>query len=113
MAKREIPQDVLDAFCAKVEAEYYGIGMPEAEFIANMGKYKLSVDTSGQKYARIVSTSWSSRSSYGFIVLTDDDPKFKFGDILKAASWKAPAKNFARGNIFDPKSYAHFYWTGL
>jgi hypothetical protein len=27
------------------------------------------------------------------------DNKFKLGDILKSASWKAPARNFERGNV--------------
>lgn len=49
----------------------------------------------GVRYARIVTrdTGHGGRSAWGFVDLTN-------GDILKAASWKAPAKH-ARGNIFD------------
>lgn len=54
----------------------------------------------GRKFVKIV----ADRSCFGFIVINDDG-KFKSGDILKAASWAAPAKNFARGNIFNIDSY--------
>ena len=37
-------------------------------------------------------------------------PMFKKGDILKAASWSAPAKNRARGNILEG-NYP-IQWTG-
>ena len=50
-----------------------------------------------------------SRSSHSFIVLKSD--KFQYGDILKSASWKAPAKNFARGNVLK-KDYGTISWCG-
>ena len=45
----------------------------------------------GRRYAKLVTTSLS-RSVFCFVDLDN-------GDILKAATWKAPAKH-ARGNIF-------------
>ena len=59
-------------------------------------KSNLSVKM-GAKYIKLV----SGNSAIGFIVNTDNDNKFKYGDLLKASSWNAPARNFARGNIFD------------
>jgi hypothetical protein len=60
----------------------------------------------GSKYIKVI----TENSVHSFIVRNKTD-KFKPGDILKAASWKAPAKNFARGNIFD-KTFDRIRWTG-
>jgi len=51
--------------------------------------------TTGPKYIRVydVNMDGEARSVYCFIDRTN-------GDVLKAASWKIPAKH-ARGNIFD------------
>ena len=65
----------------------------------------------GRKFIKVVKTSWGSRSVHSFICIQPHG-KFQFGDILKAAGWAAPAKNFARGNVLDPKSYANHKWTG-
>jgi hypothetical protein len=43
------------------------------------------------------------------ISYTIGDELFQDGDILKAASWAAPARNFPRGNVF--KEY-RVSWTG-
>ena len=51
----------------------------------------------GKKYVKVITKG----SVHSFIVNVHDDPNFKFGDILKAASWSTPARNFARGNIFE------------
>ncbi len=48
---------------------------------------------------------------WGFIVKTDTDKKFRKGDILKAASWAAPARNKARGNILEG-DFSWVRWTG-
>jgi hypothetical protein len=41
-----------------------------------------------------------------------DDKKFKFGDILKSASWRAPARNFARANVLK-RDYSNIRWCGV
>ena len=56
----------------------------------------------------------NSRSSHSFVCVTEYKGKkntFVPGDILKSASWKAPAKNFARGNVFT-KEYGTIAWCG-
>lgn len=58
----------------------------------------------GRKYIKVI----SGGSAWGFIV-KGEDKKFQTGDILKAASWSAPARNAARGNIFDDYT---IHWTG-
>lgn len=58
----------------------------------------------GKKYYKVI----GHRSVHSFIV-KQDDAKFRKGDILKAASWAAPATNFARGNILED---FEIRWTG-
>ena len=65
----------------------------------------------GRKFIKVVKTSWGSRSVHSFICIQPHG-KFQFGDILKAASWAAPAKNFARGNVLELSSYNNHRWTG-
>lgn len=47
----------------------------------------------GRRYVRIVSTGSGHRVAWAFVDTTN-------GDVLKVATWKAPAKH-ARGNIYD------------
>ena len=57
----------------------------------------------GSKYIKIM----HGNTVWGFV--NKGNPDFEAGDILKAASWRAPALNKARGNIFGRYSVA---WTG-
>jgi len=52
----------------------------------------------GQKYVRIVrERSPNDRSAFGFIDTSN-------GDLLKAESWKKPARH-ARGNLYDASTW--------
>ena len=48
----------------------------------------------GNKYARVVHQNGVQRSVHTFVNMIN-------GDILKSGSWKAPAPNGVRGNIFE------------
>ncbi len=80
------------------------------QFGAIDGKYDVWFER-GRKFIKVVKSSWGSRSVHSFICIQPHG-KFQFGDILKAASWAAPAKNFARGNVLNTNSYNNHRWTG-
>ena len=67
-----------------------------------------------RRYWKITGTngSGSQVSVKGFIVKFGDK-KFREGDMLKAAGWAAPARNFARGNVFDGTGLNNARWTGI
>ena len=59
----------------------------------------------GQKFIKI-----TNNNGVKAFVVKADGGRFKMGDILKPASWRAPAKNRARGNVLEG-NYA-IQWTG-
>ena len=59
----------------------------------------------GKKFIKIVHDT----GVFAF-VMKEDSGRFKKGDILKAASWRAPALNSPRGNVLTG-NYA-IQWTG-
>jgi len=68
----------------------------------------------GGKFAKIFhkSTKWDKEfgAVWGFVALKDDPTKnIKLGDLLRAASYNAPAKH-ARGNILN--NSGRYDWTG-
>ena len=68
--------------------------------------------TEGSRYFKIISDKRNSRSVCGFIAKAGDK-KFREGDMLKAAGWNAPARNFARGNVLDGTGVSNVRWTGI
>jgi len=105
----------LDRYVAHIKADYAGWHRPRGndhirdemvrEFDAGVS-YEVS-----RKFVKVITGQAGGNTSvHSFIVLADDG-KFKRGDILKAASWKAPAKNFARGNVLAG-NLKNVRWTG-
>lgn len=74
----------------------------------------------GPNYIKLIKTDWTLKSGgqnsgsvNGFIV-KKATKGFVEGDMLKAASYKAPATNFKRGNVFtDAKNTNIARWTGI
>ena len=64
----------------------------------------------GRKFIKVV----EGTRVWGFVAKVDGThkgvPMLK-GDILKAATWRAPAKH-SRGSIFDSEMHKSFSWTG-
>jgi hypothetical protein len=74
------------------------------EFVSNVRAQE------GKKFVKVTTSNGSGSSAHSFIVKKTEG-KFVEGDILMAASWSAPAKNFARGNILE-KTFGRVSWTG-
>lgn len=64
-----------------------------------------------RKFVKVITGQAGGNTSVHSFIMLEDDGKFKRGDILKAASWRAPAKNFARGNVLD-LTFDRVRWTG-
>lgn len=93
------------------------IGLKDV-IVADYAKFLKDIDCSedkfgvefdeGKKYVKVVSISGGgSRSTFCFVEKEN-------GNIWRAASWKAPARNFVRGNVYDQASYIdRVRWTGV
>tara|TARA_B100000674_G_C37375086_1_gene704850 strand:+ start:40 stop:429 length:390 start_codon:yes stop_codon:yes gene_type:complete len=111
MIKVEPAQNIEDGIQNLINAsnEDYAKDMDNKNMIE---EFKNSwVVKSGQKFIKIV----AKKSVHSFIVKEDmftpgGQPKFKKGDVLKAASWSKPALNQPRGNVLEG-NYP-IQWTG-
>lgn len=86
-----------------------GANLDTDRLLETIGNFHSGLEIAeGRNYYKIIRND-TQRSVWGFIV-KNDGPKFRAGDILKAAGWKAPATNAARGNIID--GGYDIRWTG-
>jgi O-glycosyl hydrolase len=105
----------IQKYLAHVKADYAGWHRPRGndhirdEMVREFDK-GISYEIHRKFIKVITGQAGGNTSVHSFIVLADDG-KFKRGDILMAASWKAPAKNFARGNVLSGK-LDRVRWTG-
>ena len=68
----------------------------------------------GQKYIKVVHAKMGGQHSVHSFIVKKATKKFAVGDVLKAASWKAPATNFARASVFDTDSFVgRIRWSGI
>ena len=106
-------QEAISKYLEAVKADYakfYETSSSSKEYIEQrIAEFNAGLKVEyGSKFIRVIT---QDRSAHSFIALRDEG-KFKAGDILKAASWRAPAKNFARGNIFAGK-FDRISWAGV
>lgn len=66
----------------------------------------------GRNYVKIISSRHGGNSTVHSFVVIKPTKGFEIGDVLKAASWAAPATNYKRGNVFELESLPGITWTG-
>jgi hypothetical protein len=113
--ERDTMNNEMNALIANIKNDYLnwtmgcalkGILSDTNKMMIEMFNEKITYKT-GSKYIKVFS---EGGSVWGFVVNTDNDKKFRKGDILKAAGYAAPARNAPRGNIIDG-GYT-IRWTG-
>ena len=122
LTREEQIQKLSDQWAAGQKAKMHDLAVALINYknaiLADYAKFLKEIDGSvdkfgvefeyGSKYVKIVTISGGgSRSVHSFVEKSD-------GNIWRAASWKAPARNFVRGNVYITSSYEkRVQWTGI
>ena len=101
-ALNELHRAIVDDYARRSERSEYHNPEKVVEFAEGISFEE------GRKYIKVVKKLGQQSMVWGFIV-KGEDRVFRKGDILKAAGWSAPARNAARGNIFEDYDIR---WTG-
>ena len=81
------------------------VNVTESTIVDHSVEFKI-----GNKYVKVSFKPWSSKNSIKKYVHSFIDKST--GDIWKAATYKAPTKNFPRGNVLN-NDYPTLSWTGI
>lgn len=118
MPQLNIDYRLLDAFAKAIKDDYASWKQPregETEIQKQVREQmvaEFTVDYEiGSTYIKFVKGSAGGGRSVHSFVVNKPTKGFQIGDVLKAASWKAPATNFARGKI-DALAPNLTRWTG-
>jgi len=111
MAKLNVPVEFLDDYLDFIKSDYimwFGDRAKQGVVRDMIDNFRANVGFEvGPKYVKVITNG----SVHSFIVNKAD--KFPLGTILKSASWKAPATNFARANLLDRNTWTNrIRWTG-
>ena len=96
-----------------IKADYLAWQGDRAGVLTDINKKMIAEFDEGLSYktgSKYIKITRERGGVWGFVVNIDNDKKFKKGDILKAAGYAAPARNFARGNILAGGYKVN--WTG-
>ena len=113
MAKINVPAEFLTDYANYVKTDYikwWGKRGDENHVQKMIDEFVITFEP-GSSYIKVVKEGKHQRSVHSFIV--NKAGKFPLGTILKSASWKAPATNFARGNLLDRQTWNRVTWTGV
>jgi len=111
--QRDIMNNEMATLIESIKADYLAWQGDRAGVLTDINKKMIAEFDEGLSYktgSKYIKITKERGGVWGFVVNTDNDKKFKKGDILKAAGYAAPARNFARGNILAGGYTVR--WTG-
>ena len=111
--QRDIMNNEMATLIESIKADYLAWQGDRAGVLTDINKKMIAEFDEGLSYktgSKYIKITRERGGVWGFVVNIDNDKKFKKGDILKAAGYAAPARNFARGNILAGGYKVN--WTG-
>ena len=111
--QRDIMNNEMATLIESIKADYLAWQGDRAGVLTDINKKMIAEFDEGLSYktgSKYIKITRERGGVWGFVVNIDNDKKFKKGDILKAAGYAAPARNFARGNILAGGYTVR--WTG-
>ena len=113
MAKINVPVEFLSDYAEYIKTDYikwWGNRAAEKHVQEMIAERGIEFQP-GSSYIKVVETrNGVVERVHSFIA--NKTGKFPLGTILKAASFKAPATNFGRGNLLDRQTWNRVTWTG-